>query len=155
MDVNDVRLAAHVVLTAAARRSAADWQDSVRLACGLLERAGAVRPEYADRCIATIEEHGPYIVLTPGIALAHARPEDGVDSLGISVVTLSEPVEFGHLDNDPVDVVFAFGSPDDEQHLAVLAELARELSEGLGARLRRADDDAAAQTALERITADG
>ncbi|HLR96791.1 MAG TPA: PTS sugar transporter subunit IIA [Jiangellaceae bacterium] len=154
MDVNDARLSSQVVLAAATRRSAADWQEAIRLACALLEQRAAVRPEYADRCIATVEEHGPYIVLTPGIALAHARPEEGVERLGVSVVTLSEPVEFGHPDNDPVDVVFAFGSPDDEQHLAVLAELARELSEGLGDRLRRADDDAAAQTMLERIAAD-
>lgn len=153
MDVNDARLSSEVVLAAAARRSAADWQGAIRLACGLLEERAAVRSEYADRCIATVEEHGPYIVLTPGIALAHARPEDGVQRLGVSVVTLAEPVEFGHLDNDPVDVVFAFGSPDDEQHLAVLAELARQLADGLGDRLRRVDDDAAAQTMLERVAA--
>ena len=109
---------------------------------------------YADRCVAMVEEHGPYIVLAPGIALAHARPEDGVCRVGIAAVTLTDPVEFGHEDNDPVDVVFAFGSPDADQHVRLLSELARHLTAGLADRLRDAADDAAAQTALEVVADD-
>jgi PTS system ascorbate-specific IIA component len=95
-----------------------------------------------------VEEHGPYIVLAPGLALAHARPEDGVLRVCLAVVTLAEPVAFGHPDNDPVDVVFAFGSPDAEQHVAMLSALARRLQGGLDTELRSAASDADARSLL-------
>jgi ascorbate PTS system EIIA or EIIAB component len=125
------------------------------LACGLLEAQNAVTPRYAERCIAAVEDEGPYVVLAPGIALAHARPEDGVERLGVSVATLTEPVTFGHPDNDPVDVVFAFGSPDTQQHVGLLSELATQLLGGLADRLREAGDDEEAQTLLQEIASDG
>lgn len=106
-----------------------DWQEAIRTACQPLVDDGAVEPRYPERCIAMVEEHGPYIVLAPGIALAHARPEDGVRAMGVSAVTLRTPVAFGHPDNDPVDLVFAFGSPDREQHVGLLSALARRMLE--------------------------
>ena len=141
-------------LAARARRSAADWRDAVHLACAPLLEADTITDDYPRRCVETAEEHGPYFVLAPGIALAHARPEDGVTGLGVAVVTLREPVEFGHPDNDPVDVVFAFGSPDADQHVGLLSALARHLIDGLADRLRDAADDTSAQQVLEEVRDD-
>ncbi len=139
------------VLLGRARRQADGWRDAVRLACAPLLDAGAITDDYPRRCIEMVEEHGPYIVLAPGIALAHARPEDGVRRLGVAAVTLREPVEFGHDENDPVDVVFAFGSPDAEQHVGLLSSLATHLLDGLADRLREAPDDQEAQRIMEGI----
>ncbi len=141
-------------LAARARRAASDWRDAVHQACSPLLEAGAISEDYPRRCVEMAEEHGPYFVLAPGIALAHARPEDGVASLGVAVVTLRDPVAFGHPDNDPVDVVFAFGSPDADQHIGLLSSLARHLIDGLADRLRAAEDDATAQQVLEEVRDD-
>lgn len=123
-------------------------------ACQLLVDGGAVEPRYLSRCIEMVEEHGPYMVLAPGIALAHARPEDGAIRLGLSAVTLANPVEFGHPDNDPVDLVVCFASPDQEQHVGLLGALARGFVNGLDRRLRAAStaDDAAGL--LQEVVAD-
>ncbi|MGH9184120.1 MAG: PTS sugar transporter subunit IIA [Acidimicrobiales bacterium] len=118
---------------------AADWRAAVRAACEPLVEAGAVEPRYVDACVALVEEEGPYMVLAPGLALAHARPGDGVRRLCLAVATPVEPVEFGHPDNDPVDLVIVFGSPDSDQHVGLLAALARRLMAGLGDELRAAD----------------
>jgi PTS system ascorbate-specific IIA component len=143
------------VVTAALHGVAADdWREAVRAACRLLVDAGAAEPRYVDRCIATVEELGPYMVVAPGVALAHARPEDGAVALGISVATLRRPVEFGHAENDPVDVVFAFGSPDRDQHVGLLGALARRLTEGLADDLRKAPDEDAARRLMEEVAAD-
>ena len=56
--------------------------------------------------INAVEELGPYIVIIPHIAIAHARPSDNVLKNGISLITLKEPVEFGNKDNDPVYYIF-------------------------------------------------
>jgi ascorbate PTS system EIIA or EIIAB component len=106
-----------------------------------------------ERCVATVEELGPYMVVAPGVALAHARPEDGALSLGLTVATLSEAVQFGHAENDPVDVVFAFGSPDRDQHVGLLGALARRLTEGLADKLRAAQSEDEARELMEGVAA--
>ena len=107
--------------------SVRDWQEAVRAAGGLLVRAGKVEPRYVDGMIRMVQEIGPYIVIAPGVALPHARPEDGVKEACMSLVTLSPPVPFGNENNDPVELVVAFGSPDSKGHMEALAELARLL----------------------------
>ena len=131
-----------------------DWAHAIRAACDPLVRAGCATPHYADRCVDMVREHGPYIVLAPGVALAHARPEDGAGRLGLSAITLSRPVTFGHPSNDPVDVVLAFASPDANAHMSLLAALARKLADGLIETLRDAPSDAAAAARLEEVVDD-
>ncbi|BDG59603.1 BglG family transcription antiterminator [Caldinitratiruptor microaerophilus] len=103
---------------------AADWEEAIRLAGGPLVEAGHVEPRFVDAMVETVRRIGPYIVVDRGVALPHARPEDGVISLGISFVRLREPVAFGHETNDPVKLVFAIASPDAEIHLRALQQLA-------------------------------
>lgn len=103
---------------------AADWEAAVRAAGGLLVKAEMADQSYIEAMINAVHEMGPYMVLAPGLALAHARPEDGVKKMGISLVTLAVPVNFGSAANDPVSLVIAFGGTDHNSHLGLLAELA-------------------------------
>jgi PTS system ascorbate-specific IIA component len=73
-------------------------------------------------------ELGPYAVLAPGVAMPHARPEDGAREAGLSIVILSEGVNFGS-PNDPVYLVIGFAAKDKTSHLKILQELALLLSE--------------------------
>lgn len=103
---------------------AADWLQSINLAGELLVDIGAISPSYVDAMVKLVEKFGPYIVVAPGIALAHARPEDGVKRMCMSLVRLASPVEFGSEANDPVDLIFAFGAVDKNAHIQVLKDLA-------------------------------
>lgn len=103
--------------------TAVDWRAAVRLAGATLARTGAAAPEYADEMIRMIDEHGPYVVIAPGLALAHARPGPEVRADGLAVVTLSTPVDFGHPYNDPVSVVIGLAAGY-ATHLSVVAALA-------------------------------
>ena len=103
---------------------AADWRAAVRVAGDVLARAGIATPAYADEMIRMIEEHGPYVVIAPGLALAHARPGPAVLSDGLAIVTLALPVDFGHPHNDPVSVVLGLAIATADEHLAAVAELA-------------------------------
>ncbi|MFB0533778.1 MAG: PTS sugar transporter subunit IIA [Anaerolineae bacterium] len=119
---------------------AADWPESICLAGALLVDIGAVSPSYVDAMVRVVEELGPYMVVAPGIALAHARPEDGVKRMCMSLVRLTSPIEFGSEANDPVDLVFAFGAVDKEAHLHALKDLATFLQEEQAvSALRRCD----------------
>lgn len=102
----------------------ADWRQAVRVAGAALAAAGIAKPAYAGEMIGMIEEHGPYVVIAPGLALAHARPGPEVLKDGIAVVTLSTPVDFGHPYNDPVSVILALAVAAGDAHVALVAELA-------------------------------
>lgn len=111
-------------------RECEDWREAVRASGDLLVKTDSVTDEYVEAIVAAVEDLGPYIVLAPGIAIAHARPEDGALALGFSFVRLATPIEFGSKHNDPVEFVFAFASPDKEQHLSALAALADFIESG-------------------------
>ncbi len=103
---------------------ASDWRAAVRLAGLALANSGAALPSYADEMIRMIEEHGPYVVIAPGLALAHARPGPAVLADGLAVVTLATPVAFGHPHNDPVSVVLGLAISSADRHLESIAALA-------------------------------
>jgi PTS system ascorbate-specific IIA component len=111
------------------RATAADWRAAVRLAGDALVASGATDAPYTDAMVATVEELGPYIVLAPGIALAHARPSPAVHRAGISLVTLLRPVPFGNRENDPVGLVIGLAAADEEGHVTALATLAEFLAD--------------------------
>ncbi len=128
--------------TVRARVAAATWQEATDRAGELLVGAGGAKPAYTRAMKRAIRKVGPYAVIAPGIALLHARPEDGVLAPCLALVTLAEPVAFGHSENDPVDVVFAFGAVDKQAHIAALQELAGLLmDEAFLERIRAATDD--------------
>ena len=106
---------------------AKDWQEAVRAGGQLLLEAGKCEQRYVDAMVEAVNTMGPYMVLAPGLALAHARPEDGVLELGMSIITLETPVDFGSEANDPVSLVISFGGVDKESHIGMLAALAKFL----------------------------
>ncbi len=142
------------ILTARSRVEVDGWRKALRASCQPLLEAEAIEQRYVQRCIEMVEDEGPYVVVAPGIALAHARPEDGVKRLCLSVVTLAAPVEFGHSENDPVDLVFAFGSSDATQHVSLLRSLARALQADLADNLGAADTTEEVESLIQGIVQD-
>ena len=108
---------------------ATDWRDAVRLAGDALVDSGCTTAEYTEAMIRMVDDHGPYIVIAPGLALAHARPGPEVRCDGISVVTLAQPVEFGHAHNDPVRVVIGLAGVAADGHLEAVAQLANAFND--------------------------
>ena len=76
--------------------AAETWQESIVAAGELLERAGIADAPYTQSMIDNVETNGPYIVVAPGFAFAHARPSPAVHHTGMSWVRLAQPVSFGH-----------------------------------------------------------
>ncbi len=106
------------------RVSAADRSAVVAQAGALLVDSGGVEQRYVTAMKQALDTLGPYMVIVPGVALLHARPEDGAKRLCMSLLTLEPPVLFGNPDNDPVTVAFALAAADNESHIEALAQLA-------------------------------
>ncbi len=101
--------------------SVPDWPAAIRAAAEPLAASGAVTEGYVEAMIASVREHGPYIVVDEGLALPHARPEDGARRPGMAMLVLGEPVD---LLGSPVAVLIALAATDASSHLDALRELA-------------------------------
>ncbi|MDR3588195.1 MAG: BglG family transcription antiterminator [Negativicutes bacterium] len=118
---------------------AENWEAAVITAGDLLVRSGAVEPLYVANMVAAIKQLGPYVVIAPGVALPHASNAAGVRRLAVSCVRLARPVVFGKPENDPVDLLFSFATPDKVSHRRILQELGRLLGDDAAMkRLRQA-----------------
>jgi mannitol operon transcriptional antiterminator len=121
------------------KRQARDWREAIRLAGKPLVSLGYITDRYVDAMIANKERLGEYIVIARGVAFPHASPKDGVNRTCFSILTLMEPVHFGHPKNDPVDVVIAMGCSNSWIHTQALSDLLRILSNpSLMQRIRNA-----------------
>jgi ascorbate PTS system EIIA or EIIAB component len=110
-------------------RSAKSWREAIVLAGAGLVAGGITTEAYTQAMIEVVETNGPYIVIAPGFALAHARPSAEVLRWGMSLVTLAEPVHFGAGANDPVSAVAGLAAVDKDQHLEALALLGEKLTD--------------------------
>jgi ascorbate PTS system EIIA or EIIAB component len=102
---------------------------AIELAGELLVRSGKAKPSYVSSMLEAVERFGPYIVIAPGIALAHGKPSEDVIETGLSLLVLKQAIEFQHSQNDPVQLVFGLAATDHESHLETMAQLAQVLSD--------------------------
>ncbi|KRK74004.1 PTS sugar transporter subunit IIA [Lacticaseibacillus nasuensis] len=107
---------------------ASDWRDAIHKAGAPLVKAGAVSQNYVEEIIHSVEQYGPYFVIAPHVALAHAPSDAGAQHLAMGITTLKPAVVFNNPDNDPVKYVFTLSAPDSNSHLKAMQELVELLS---------------------------
>lgn len=100
------------------------WEDVIRHGGQLMVDAGFTEPTYTEAMIDVVRDMGPYIVLAPGLAMPHARPEMGAKQVGTALVTLEKPIDFGSPKNDPVSVAVFLCAPNKEEHIQLLTDIA-------------------------------
>lgn len=106
-----------------------NWEEAIKESSKILLERGAIQPSYITAMIQSVKENGPYIVISKNIALAHARPEFGVNQLGVTFSTLAAPVDFGSKLFDPVKLIITLAAKTSADHLELLSGLASVLSD--------------------------
>ncbi len=109
-------------------QSASNWEEAIKIGTDLLVAAGTIEPCYYDNIVSKIKEMGPYIILAPGLAMPHARPEEGVIKTSFALVTLDTPIYFEGED-EPVDVLLTLAGSDSDQHMQGLMEITQVLDD--------------------------
>ncbi len=92
------------------------WQDAVKIGVDMLVAADVVEPRYYQAILDSVAHFGSYFVIAPGLAMPHARPEEGVKKTGFALVTLKNPLRFNDEDNDPVDILITLAAVDANAH---------------------------------------
>jgi ascorbate PTS system EIIA or EIIAB component len=106
-----------------------DWEEAVKVAAQPLLVTGTIEVSYIDAMITNIKTLGPYVVIGPEVAIPHARPEFGVNQVGMSFLKLNKPVYFLNDEKYPVRLLFCIAAVDNSTHLKALAQLTKLLSE--------------------------
>lgn len=109
-------------------QSASNWEEAIKIGTDLLVKAGTIEPRYYDNIVSKIKEMGPYIILAPGLAMPHARPEEGVIKTSFALVTFDTPIYFEGED-EPVHVMLTLAGSDSDQHMQGLMEITQVLDD--------------------------
>ncbi|WP_044338821.1 BglG family transcription antiterminator [Rossellomorea aquimaris] len=104
------------------------WEEAIKVASQPLVDQESIRPDYVEAMITNVKELGPYIVIAPNIAIPHARPETGVEQLGMSFLRLKEPVYFSEKEKHRAQLIIVLAAIDNQTHLKALAQLTELLS---------------------------
>jgi ascorbate PTS system EIIA or EIIAB component len=104
--------------------SVKDWKEAIQLCASPLLTSNIISSNYVEAIFKSHEAMGPYYVLAPGIAMPHARPEQGVNQLGLSMLVVKQGVNFNSADNDPVYLITLLAAVDSTSHIEMLTQLA-------------------------------
>lgn len=104
-----------------------DFSEAIAESGKLLQASGRVAPEYVEQMLAAVADYGPYIVIAPGVAIAHSRPSEAVLETGLSLFKPMKPIVSGHSSNDPVSLVFGLAAYDHASHIDLMKDLAAVL----------------------------
>lgn len=105
-----------------------DWEKAIYIAAEPLLKDGMITEEYVKEMINNIKKMGPYVVIAPKIAIPHARPENGVNKLSMSLLKLSKAVSFSDKKSHQVNLVIILAVIDGESHLKALSQLTKMFS---------------------------
>lgn len=97
-----------------------DWKNIVQKAAEPLQNSGQITQSYVDMIVELCEEHGPYMFVTEDVVILHARPEDGVNSMCLSLVMTDQPV---NLEGREGRFFFLLGPVDQSSHFPWLMEI--------------------------------
>lgn len=114
--------------TIALRNEVESWPQALEICAQPLLESGVIEPGYVTAIIQQHQKLGPYYVLAPGLAMPHARPEEGARGMGLSLLKLQHGVAFGADEFDSVDVIIMLAAPDKHSHIEMISALAELFS---------------------------
>lgn len=102
------------------------WEQSVEKVGTCLINRGSINREYIDAINERLQEYGPYMFITPEIILAHAKPDNGVNRLDISMGVMKRDIIFS--EEKAAKIIFVLAAEDQEKHLKIIKDIRKIFS---------------------------
>ncbi|MBA5272024.1 PTS sugar transporter subunit IIA [Enterococcus hirae] len=117
-----------------------DWKEAVAESCQLLLDKKLIDQSYVDEIIQCVEEHGPYIVIVPKVAMPHSSADsEGVYGTAISFTEMKRPIQFDQ-EEKSASLFFTLAAKNVDQHMENIQKLSELLMiDGLIDRLADTD----------------
>jgi len=109
--------------------SVSDWKQAITLSAQPLLAKKAITEDYIHAIFNNHQALGPYYVLAPGLAMPHARPEQGAVKNGLSLLHIKQGVSFNAEENDPIYVVIMLCALSGDEHINMITALANIFSD--------------------------
>lgn len=97
---------------------AKDWKQALSLCIQPLIDKNVVDQKYLESIITSVNNNGPYFIISDHVAMPHAQGDVGVNDSGFSLVTLKNEVYFEN-DNRPVSILIGLASNSPDIHVSV------------------------------------
>lgn len=104
-----------------------EWEEAIRKASIPLLDQNNIQESYVEAMINNVKELGTYIHVGKGVGIPHARPENGVNKLGMSMLKLKRPTALLGKEEHQIDLIICLAAVDNEAHLKALAQLTKIL----------------------------
>lgn len=108
--------------------SADNWEKAIEIAAQPLIKNGKIKYGYVENIIKNIKELGPYIILLPGVAMPHARPDENVIESSLSLLKINKGVSFSE-DTEDVKLMFVLAAKDSNSHIDIIEQLTELLGD--------------------------
>ncbi|EMF0169960.1 PTS sugar transporter subunit IIA [Enterococcus hirae] len=117
-----------------------DWKEAVAESCQLLLDKKLIDQSYVDEIIQCVEEHGPYIVIVPKVAMPHSSADsEEVYGTAISFTKMKRPIQFDQ-EEKSASLFFTLAAKNVDQHMENIQKLSELLMiDGLIDRLADTD----------------
>ncbi len=96
------------------------WEEAIEIASKPILQEKIIDYNYINAMISNVKKYGPYIVIANKVAFAHAKPEDGVKSVGASILCLDNEI---NMLGSIVKVIFVLAPVNKISHLGVVKDV--------------------------------
>lgn len=96
---------------------------AIDVCCSILLKKSTISAGYVEAIKRSHNELGAYYVLAPGIAMPHARPEDGVNSMGLQLTVFKHGVDLQSKENGDVYLAVTLAAVDSNSHIKTIMSL--------------------------------
>lgn len=100
-----------------------NWENAIKLAAKPLLLDNSITENYVRAMVNNVKKFGAYIVINDVLALAHSRPEDGVNRNCLSLLKINEGVVFDEALGSKVYLIFVLGAVNNSSHMGILLKL--------------------------------
>ncbi|MFC3419027.1 BglG family transcription antiterminator [Salinicoccus hispanicus] len=101
-------------------QSVSSFEAGIRQCASPLVESAHIEQRYIEKMVEQNTEDNAYIILGEGVAIPHAAPEDGVNTVSMSLLKVDEGIEFA---GSTIHVMVVIAAVDKEMHLKALLQL--------------------------------
>ena len=102
------------------------WERSLYTTAFPLIERGSIDESYVEAVIERLKEAGPYMFLTDDLVLAHARPENGVKHMDLSIGIVPDGIAFTK--DKTARIIFLLVVEDQQKHMGILRDIRKTMA---------------------------
>lgn len=103
-----------------------DWERALYSTAFPLVERGSIDETYVQAVVERLKEAGPYMFLTDDLILAHARPENGVKHMDLSIGIVPDGIAFTK--DKTARIIFLLVVEDQQKHMGILRDIRKTMA---------------------------